>query len=327
MNKSQNENRIPLAVAVWLATDTYDYNDDPYTISATTLIKPIKEIVLSARVPEESKVSDIANSAASSIGTAIHDSIESSWVNNHKQAMADLGYPKKVIDKIRINPTDDELSEDILPVYMEQRLTRKVGKWTVTGKFDFLAQGRVEDFKTTGVYTYIKKTSDKKYKMQGSIYRFLDPKKITEPTVMIHFIFLDWKAYDYMRDKKNYPPMKIMGHPVPLMGLDETEEFVTNKLAEIDQYRKAKEDDIPPCTPEDLWQDEVKYKYYKNPASTGRSTKNFTNLGEANLRLAQDGGVGIVVTDNGQVRACKYCSAFPVCKQKDGYIASGMLKV
>jgi len=41
-----NVSDVPLALAVFLATDSYDYNPDPNTVSATTLLKPIRQIVL-----------------------------------------------------------------------------------------------------------------------------------------------------------------------------------------------------------------------------------------------------------------------------------------
>ena len=57
----------------------------------------------------------------------------------------------------------------------------------------------------------------------------------------------------------------------------------------------------------------------------GRSTKNFDNQHDANLRLVEDGGVGIVVRVPGQVVACKFCAAYNSCRQKDKYLASGEL--
>ena len=69
------------------------------------------------------------------------------------------------------------------------------------------------------------------------------------------------------------------------------------------------------------------YKYYKNPQKTDRSTKNFDNLAEANLRMIDDGNVGTVLTVKGEVKRCHYCAAFTVCKQKDAYLADGTLQL
>ena len=88
---------------------------------------------------------------------------------------------------------------------------------------------------------------------------------------------------------------------------------------------EADEKDLPLCNSKELWRSEPVYKYYKNPDKTTRSTKNFDNLSDANKRLAEDGGVGVVITQPGQAVACKYCSAFALCTQKDDLIAAGEL--
>ena len=47
--KFTNKNNIPLSLAVWLVTDEYDYVDKPNYISATSLLKPTRQLVLSKR--------------------------------------------------------------------------------------------------------------------------------------------------------------------------------------------------------------------------------------------------------------------------------------
>src|SRR5690606_233543 len=107
---------------------------------------------------------------------------------------------------------------DIIPVYLEQRLKRKLGKWTISGKFDFIAEGRVQDFKSTSVWTWQKQVNSNKYPQQGSIYRWLDPKKITEDVMDIHYIFTDWKAIQARTDP-NYPSRRFHRQSFNLMSL------------------------------------------------------------------------------------------------------------
>ena len=142
----------------------------------------------------------------------------------------------------------------------------------------------------------------------------------------IDFLFVDWSANQAKGDK-NYPQQKIIEYPLALKSVPETEQYVASKLRAVEKYRDAPEAEIPECTEEELWRSEPTYKYYKNPTKTARSTKNFDNLHDANLRLAEDGGVGIVVTVPGEVKACRYCAAFSACTQKDKYIASGELQI
>ena len=324
MPKYCNTSSVPLSMAVFLATDGYDYNDDPYTISATSLIKPLRQLILSGRVEQEDSPIDLTQMVSSRMGSAIHDAIERAWTTNYTGALEILGYPKRVIEKVRVNPKPEELHDGVIPVYLEQRSHKKVGKWTVSGKFDFVGDGRVEDFKSTSVYTAINKTNDDKYIMQGSIYRWLNPDLITKPEMAIQFIFTDWSAAKARADQ-NYPQNRIQQRILPLKSVQEIDHYVRQRLSQIESYMDAPEESIPLCTDEDLWRSEPVFKYYKNPAKMSRSTKNFDSRQDAYLRLIEDGSQGIVVEVPGQVTACKYCSAFSICSQKDALIASGDL--
>ena len=324
MSKYANTSSVPLSLAVFLVTDNYDHDQDENTISTTALIKPLRQIVLSARVPEDMTPVDLVNLVPSRMGSAIHDAIERSWKDNYPNALASLGYPKRVIEKIRINPKPEELTDGVIPIYMEQRAKKTVGKFTVTGKYDFIGDGRVEDFKSTSTYSAMSNTNDEKYIWQGSIYRWLNPQIITKDEMAIQFIFTDWSKAKAMADPK-YPQQRIQQRILPLKSIQETDAFVTRKLNQIEQYWGATEEQLPPCTDTDLWRSEPVFKYYKNPEKRARSTKNFDNRHDAQLRYIEDGSVGIVVEQPGQVTACKYCPAFAVCSQKDALIASGDL--
>ena len=319
-----NVSEVPLALAVFLASDYYDYSDDPTEISATTLLKPLRQIILATRVPPGDGLVNLADMMNNRMGAAIHDGIEKAWVTNYAKAMQAIGLPQRVIDRVRINPKPEELTEDILPIYLEQRLKRKIGKWTVTGKFDFVGEGKVQDFKSTSTFTYKKQVNADKYTQQGSIYRWLDPKLITQDEMDIHYIFTDWKPAMAKTDPA-YPPKRFHKQSFPLMSLQETENFIRRKIELIEQYWDAPENDIPLCDDDELWRSEPIFKYYKNPAKTARSTKNFDTRAEAMIRLAEDGNVGIVKEVPGQVTACKYCPAFAACTQKDQLVASGDL--
>lgn len=323
MPKYANVSSVPLSMAVFLANDTYDHVDEPNYISATSLLKPLRQLILAARVPKDESPVDLSNMIASRMGSAIHDAIERAWKDNYKTALETLGYPAGVIKKIRINPPQENQEEGIIPIYLEQRAYKKVGKWTIGGKYDFIGDGRVEDFKSTSVYTYINKTNDDKYIWQGSLYRWLNPKLVTRDEMAIQFIFTDWQAAKAKTDP-NYPPKRIHQKLLKLKSVAETEAFVRRKLALIEQYWDAPEDQIPECTDEDLWRSDPVFKYYANPEKTARSTKNFDNKQDAYTHMAQ-AGKGVVIEKPGQVTGCKYCPAFALCSQKDRLIASGDL--
>jgi hypothetical protein len=316
---------VPLALGVFLASDFYDHNDDPLVISTTTLLKTPRQIILPGRLPPSEGMHVLADMMSNRLGAAIHDGIERSWKTNHVTAMAQMGYPSKVIDRILINPDPAQLTADSIPIYLEQRLHRQLGRWTVTGKFDFIGEGIVQDFKSTSVWAYQNQVNANKQILQGSIYRWLDPVRITSDHMEIHHIFMDWRAAQAKASPSSYPDRRFKSQSFSLLSLGETEHYISTKIKLIDQLWDAPEDELPLCSDEDLWRSKASYKYYADPLKTKRSTKNFPDKQEAYFRLSQDGGSGIVKEVPGQVRACHYCQAFALCSQKDLLIANGEL--
>lgn len=324
MQRYTNLSGIALPLAVFLATDDYDY--EPGVISATALIKPLRQMVLSKRVNPTEALVDISGLVSSRMGSAIHSALEKAWADP-VTALKALGYPEKVYSNIRVNPTKEMLAQNpnAIPVYMEQRSYKTVGKYKLSGKFDFVAEGKVHDYKSTSVYSYLNQSNKDKYILQGSIYRWLNPEIITQDTMFIHYIFTDWSKAQALADPE-YPQSRVFTQALALMSLEETQDYVENKLRQFEKYQNAKEAEIPLCEDTDLWRKETVYKYYRDPSKTaGRSTKNFSSRAEAGARLAADGHKGVVLEVKGQVVACKYCPAFTVCSQKDAYIQSGEL--
>ncbi len=321
-----NNTGVSLALAVWLVHDEYDYSKMENYISATSLMKPIRQIVLPRRIPVKDRIApDVVDFIPRALGHSIHDSIEKSWVKGYKTNLAKLGYPESVINRILVNPTDEELAaaKDPIPVYIEQRAMKKViaaGKeWVVGGKFDMVSEGLVQDFKTTSAYTWVYGGRDDEHQLQGSLYRWLNPDKITEHFIRINYLFTDWQKFQARQNPK-YPQERVEHKDIPLLDVTDTEAWVVNKLVQVDKFMSVPESQIPLCTDEELWMSDPKFKYFANPANVGgRSTKNFESLAEAKAYQAEKGGKGIIVTEKGEPKRCDYCDAFAVCKQKDSF--------
>lgn len=316
-----NNSNISLELAVWLLYDDYDYIDQPNYISATTLLKPLRHILLPPRIPQDQRIiPDVEDYISRAIGSSLHAAIEKAWKEGHRESLKRLGYPDQIIDRILINPTPEELAEaqDPIPIYLEQRAFREFKGYTIGGKFDMVGEGIVNDTKSTTAYSWLRGTRDEEYRLQGSIYRWLNPDKITEDFIRVNFIFTDWQKY-MATANPNYPQKRLLQKDIPLLSLEETEAWIERKLALIDRYKDAPESDIPECTEEELWMTDPEYKYYSNPEKTsGRSTKNFKDLGEARKFMAQKGR-GTIITVPGTPNRCNYCNAFPICSQKDKY--------
>lgn len=318
--KITNHHKISLPLAVWLLHDEYDYINEPNYISATSLLRSTKQIILSKRVEASDMEMDISEKIAASFGTAVHDSVEKAWRLRAGFLMQKLGYPKDLCDKIVVNPKEGELQENSIPIYFERRAIKEIAGYNVGGKFDTVMDGRLFDYKTTSTYSYTAGSKDDDYQMQGSIYRWLNPELITDDFIYIQFVFTDWQKF-MVREDTNYPKLKLLEHPVPLLSLEKTEEFITHKIKEIDRLKDKPESELPECTDKELWRSEPQYKYYSDPTKTdGRSTRNFDTHSEANAFLAEK-GKGIVKVIPGEVKACNYCAAYSVCQQRKLYFA------
>ena len=326
MSQYSNQTNLPLPIAVWLAHDTYDR--EAAGLSATTLMRPTRQVILAKRVPPGEGIVDVSGMIKSRIGTAIHDAIEGAWVSDKlDNTLRNLGISDKMIKRVLVNPESIPQGKPVIPVYLEKRSEREVLGVKITGKFDFIADGRVHDFKTTSTFAYTSGNKDDDYIMQGSIYRWLNPDIITDDMMSIIFIFSDWNKNRYLSDKENYPPSQITSRDFLLLPEATVQKYVEHKVNELIACEQLDEADLPLCTDKELWRKEDTFKYYKNPAATGRSTKNFDSYREAYQRFIDDGSVGRIDTVKGTVQACLYCPAFSLCSQKDALIESGELKI
>lgn len=321
--KITNETGINLALAVWLLHDEYDYINTPNYISATRLMKPLRQLVLPSRIKPEEKTSDVSDYISRALGHSLHDSIEKAWKIGYKRSLKLLGYPDAMIERVAINPDplQVEANPELIPIYLEQRAIRSLGGYNIGGKFDMVAEGIVHDNKSTSAYTWLYGGRDEEHQLQGSIYRWLNPDKITADFIRICYIFTDWQKAA-AKSNPNYPQSRVATKDIPLLSVEETEKWILSKIALFEQYKDVPENQLPECTDEELWRSDPQYKYYSDPTKTsGRSTKNFDSMGDARMFQAEKGGKGVVITIQGEPKRCGYCEAFDYCTQKDRYIS------
>lgn len=334
MNISNNSG-ISLPLAVWLLHDEYDYVNEEHYISVTSLMKPLRHILIPPRIPKELIQQDVQDFISRSLGHSLHDSIEKAWEKGYERSLKLLGYPDDVINRIRINPSDEERAsiQNCVPVYLEQRVIAqhkvKGTTYSIGGKYDMVADGIVQDNKSTSVNTVMFGGRDEDYRLQMSLYRWLDFKRaqaghtprITEDFGRINFIFTDWSKA-MARSNPRYPQKRVDEKEIWLLPLEETEEWVNRKIALIEHFRNSPEEEIPECSDEELWMSAPKYKYFSDPAKandpTARSTKNFDDQNEAYQHLNEK-AKGVIVTVPGSPKRCEYCNAFAGCTQKNRY--------
>lgn len=319
-----NYDGVPLALAVFLVDSDYDYNSDPMTISATTLMRPLRQLALQTIYAEKLRQErdiHVADLAASRAGSAVHTAFELSWTNNKDVNLARLGFTEKQRAKFKINPEPEDIQPGDIPVYLEQRMAKKYGKMTVTGKYDFIGSGTLADLKNTSVYKYIYKKFDD-FQKQGSIYRALDNgDKISSDYMNVLMRFSDWKAGEAARNP-DYPQSPIMNVSLDLEPIDETNKWIQDR---IDYYLDILDGkaDLPTCSPDERWASDKIIKYYSKPGLK-RATKVFKGK-DAMSEVLKFKVAGSTILPAGHrfvdeprtYRKCteQYCSAFPVCSQ------------
>ena len=320
-----NKNNVSLALAVFLMYDNYEYDERPDSISATGLIRPLRQLVLSKQNPALLKTVDIADLVSTRMGSAIHKGCEDAWtdLDNVSNALRVLGASEDAISRIRINPETTNTGET--PVYVEQRIEKEIDDFIISGKYDLVVDGTLNDYKSTSVWSYIYDSNADSYIKQGSIYKWLSPDKITDSYMNINYIFTDWSAAKARMDTKSYPQQRVLTKQYPLWSIEETQNWIQNKLAQYKLHSNTPQEGLLECTDEELWATEETFKYYKNPNKLDRSTKNFKTMNEALVRKSADGDVGIIKTIPGEVKACRYCPVVGICTQAETMLTEGRL--
>ena len=316
MTQYTNNEGIPLALAVLFVNDLYDHSDESNTISVTTLLDSVRQIILGMRATGTGTI-DVSDMIASAYGTALHSALEQAWLNPYK-ALEELGYPEQIRNKFRIN-TDYHLP-DIIPVYIEQRSIKQIAGWNISGKFDLVIDGRLNDLKNRKVWAYLNSSNNKKDILQASIYRWLNQDKITEEDFSILWLFTDWNSLEAIKNPL-YPKQRWLEQKFELMSIKATEQWLEDKLSEINKYINSLESELPFCSDEELWLGKSTFKYYRS-SNQSRSTKNFTDLFEAQKETAKGGYVQEV---KGKVVRCGYCSASSVCSQYKDLVNQGRI--
>jgi hypothetical protein len=254
--------------------------------------------------------------------------VENAWLDGHyREAMEALGYPREFVNRISVNPDPIALNEHDIPVYLEQRKSKAVGDWIVSGKFDMVMDGQLYDIKTTKTYTKITGSNNRDYQLQGSIYRWLNPEIIQQSTVCILYIFTDWSPLRAKAESGGpYPKFKVESHYIPLLSLQETEKYIEHKLGMLKEFEYAHQEHLPECKPEELWQDPSSWAVYKDPSNTRKASRVLSNAQDAYIWNAQNAnGQGLVVERPAIVRRCSYCSAINICEQAKSLGEQGLL--
>jgi hypothetical protein len=273
--KITNKQKLPEGIVRAVTTERHNKSDKE--LSATTLLKGIKEIILTYRHWDE-LTDDAADRMWAVFGTAVHALLETEG--------------------------KDEFTECDLKVEM--------GEITITGRIDNydMNAGVITDYKTGSVWKVSMNDFDD-WRMQGLIYAYL----LFKNDFMINVCrFIDLLK-DHSKSKakydKTYPqsPVFIYEFHTTKALLKEAENFIKNKINEYLKFIDKADDDIPPCTDKERWATETKYAVMKN--GNKRAIKLCDTAAEAQQKADTQGAGYYVETRPGESKKCgNYC----ICK-------------
>lgn len=255
----------------------------PGTLSATTLLKGDKEIVLYDRHFDELE-QDAADLVWASFGTAFHAIME-------KQ--------------------DTE-------AFKEEAFEVEVEGWKVTGRVDFydMKNETLGDYKTASVWKVIY-GDFADWKNQGLTYAWLMKQHGLNVKRCEFTAFLKDHSKTEAKRKPDYPQVPVFKYAfdVTESDLEETEARIKAKIRSVTEAYKLGDDDIEPCTAEERWETATKYAVMKEGRKT--AVKLCDDRATADLYLSQTGGTtaGLYVQERkGESKKCAdYCPCAEFC--------------
>jgi len=248
-------NNLNLPAGFVRACSTNKHNK-PGRLSATTLLKGIKEIILTERHFDEIEI-DVADQIWAIWGTAVHALLE------HEGA--------------------DEVAEEYVELPMSGI--------TITGRIDNfdLRKGIITDYKTASTWK-VKFADFDDWKKQGLIYAMLLIESCFE-VKKCRFVALlkDHSKTDAERDA-SYPqsPVFIYEFNITDDDIKYISEFCENKIKDYLRYKDIADEYIPECTAEERWQKPEKYAVMKSGRKS--AVKLFDDKESAEALAAEVGG-------------------------------------
>lgn len=273
-------NNANLPEALVKACETRRHND-PGRLSATTLLQGTKQILLTDRHWDE-LTEDVADRIWAIFGTAGHKTLEHEGENDF---------------------TEEPMSSDLDGI-------------KITGRIDNynMKEGVISDYKFVKAYKITGKKFDD-WRRQGLIYAWLLIKNGFE-VKKCQFIALikDHSKWDAKRNS-SYPQEQVYVYSFDVTpeGLEEIEAFIKEKIAEYKRCRELADDDIPPCSPEERWDNPTTFAVKKE--GNKKATKaNIPTLEEAE-KIAAEKGKGFVVEERpgASARCAGFCSCCGFC--------------
>jgi len=281
-------NKLNLPAGIVKAVDIEPHNKADNELSATTLLKGTKEIILTRRHWEELTV-DAADKIWAVWGTAVHALLEAEGEHEFTECDFKVPMPNGMV------------------------LTGRIDNYNMETE-------TITDYKTGSVWKVIFQDFED-WRMQGILYAWM---LVQNGFKVKRAVFIDLLK-DHSKSKakfdSSYPeaPVYLYGYPITAAELKEGENFINEKLAEYQKYKDMADDEIPPCTDKERWATETKYAVMKN--GNKKAVKVCDTEAEAQQRAATLGAGHYVETRPGVSKKCaEYCDCCDFCNFYNNFV-------
>lgn len=265
------------------------YNPGNSDYTATSLLEPPMITGLKYQYADQLE-QDISDTLAAFLGTAVHDSIEAALKDDPRYLIEQRFYRK---------------------IEVPDSPAKKV--FVVSGQIDLydLETQHLSDHKITGGYK-IQFGDHFDYEAQASVNRWLMQANGYDPqSFAINAIIKDWRRSE-SKQKANYPDIPFVELPLPFWSINDTEEFIKEKILEKEY---AKQGVMRPCSKYERWQKDSKFAVVKKGRKS--SVRNFDRQEDAEKYIENNNLEGHWVEERkAEATRCEsFCPVSQFCNQ------------
>jgi len=268
------------------------YTKGKANLSATELINSPR-IVQLRKLHEDKIETDVTEMVWSIFGTAIHGVLEHGKDDNH---------------------------------LVEERLHTEIDGWKISGAIDLQIVNEdgsitINDYKTCAAWSVMNEKIDWEYQL--NIYAWLVERVKKKPISKLEIVAIirDWNRRDVV-NKAGYPDAPIKVVPIQLWPFEHREKFIQDQITLHSNalFELETGDELPHCTPEQMWEKPTTYAVKKIGGIKARNV--CATQEEATSKIAEYGKDYEIEERQGErTRCANFCSVRDFCSQWREYEA------
>lgn len=269
------------------------YSKGDVNLSVTELLNSPQIVQLRNKYIDELET-DVSEMVWSLFGTAVHNILEHGKDSNH---------------------------------IVEERLFTQFEGWKISGAIDLQEVHSdgvdIKDYKVTGAWAVQQEKAD--WVNQLNCYAWLveKVKGVNVRSLQIVGIVRDWSRRD-AEAKETYPQAPIVTIDIPLWTFEQREQYVRSRLVLHNEalFNRQIDDELPPCTPEEMWEKSTVYAIKKIGGVRAKTLFGEKDRAEEELATlnAKKKEYEIEVREGERTRCEKFCQVSQFCNQHQQYL-------